>query len=65
MNRELGELVAVATAEGWRVTRRGSGHFMFFPADPAAPLVTASATPSDGRATKNLKARLRRSGLPV
>ena len=55
----LDELVAIARANGWRVDPTSDG-WAFKP-----PIITAHMTASDVRALDNLKARLRRQGLPI
>lgn len=70
--KRLKSYVRAAEAAGWRVELSGSGHWMFYPPKgtqhPAGGLagpVKVSATPSDGRAHKNMLADFRRLGLDV
>ena len=60
--RQLRSFIAAAEAQGWTVSRTGSDHWRFTPADPDAAIAIAPST-SAGRAADNLKSQLRRSGL--
>ena len=61
-DRELRALVELAEAQGWTVTPTRKSHLRFASPD-GVHLVIASGTASDRRATKNLRAQLRRAGL--
>lgn len=64
MRKELRILVQAADAQGWRVEQSGSGHYKFFPPDPAAGIVVVPATPHMGnRSWANTVADLRRAGM--
>src|SRR5271166_2296559 len=56
-------LVAAALAQGWSVTPTKGGHIKF--QSPQGNVVFAGGTPSDWRASRNLRAQLRRAGLAV
>lgn len=57
--KELARLVSIARDNGWRVDETADGYAF------KAPVVHAHMTASDVRAIDNLKAQLRRQGLPV
>lgn len=57
--KELARLIQVARANEWRVQETADG-YAFFP-----PVIHAHLTASDRRAIDNLKAKLRRHGLPI
>lgn len=60
--KAMGSIVALAEANGWRVERRRKATLMY-PADKALSPVVVHATPSDGRAIRNLLSELRKRGL--
>lgn len=62
---EIKRLVSIATSHGWQVSHTGKNHIKFVSPDPRVPIIIASGTPSDWRAVKDTKTRLRRAGLPV
>lgn len=63
---ELKQLIERAEACGWTVSRsRHSSHWKFLSPDRNVSPIYTSATPSDWRAVRNLRARLRRGGLCV
>lgn len=49
--------------QGWRIDPRKGGHDMAFPPDPTKRPVPLPGTPGEGRAIKNLIAKLRQSGF--
>lgn len=59
------KMIVTAMAQGWDVVRTGNGHICFFPKDKVFPPIYTSSTPGDPRAPRDLRARLRRSGLTV
>lgn len=61
--REIHDLRQLAESHGWVVTYTGSGHLRFKPPDGGA-VIFAPSTPSDRRAVLNVRAQLRRQGLP-
>lgn len=63
--RTLDCYAACARAQGWRVEPLRGGHVRFLPPRGTGRIVVASATASDHRAVRNLRADLRRAGLAV
>lgn len=63
--KEIRKLIKRARKQGWTVVTTGGGHLRWSPPDPERPFVITGATPSDYRAFKNIRARLRRAGLKV
>jgi len=61
--RDFRPLIDAAVAQGWQVSTTGGGHLKF--QSPAGRVVFAASTPSDWRASRNLRAELRRAGLSV
>ncbi len=61
--RDLRVAHDLAIAHGWRLESLGSGHLRWMP--PAGRFIVTASTPSDGRATRNIIAMLRRAGLPI
>lgn len=51
----------MALAQGWTIRRTGGDHFLWMA--PDGRRVYCGSTPSDVRAGKNQRARLRRAGL--
>lgn len=64
-HKGLSQLVKLAQSQGWLVERTQSGHIRFIPPSADRPMIVSSSTPSDHRSIKNLKARLKRSGLKM
>lgn len=62
-NGLLKQIIDAALDQGWEVKGGGKSHLKLIPADKTQSIVVASCTPSDPRATKNLLAQCRRSGL--
>jgi len=60
---EFRVLVDAAQAQGWTVGPTKSGHLKF--QSPTGAVVFASSSPSDWRASRNLRTTLRRAGLSV
>lgn len=58
---DLRKPLRAARKAGWGVEFTKGGHIRVTP--PDGPYIIMSATPSDGHATKNAKADLRRAGL--
>lgn len=58
---EREDLIKLAKAQGWTVDRTTKGHVKF--QNPQKQCAVGSGTPSDYRADKNLRARLKRLGL--
>lgn len=63
MAAEIKTLVKQAIAQGWRVRKLKSGHWMFLSPNTAVAPIVFSGTPSDYRAILNFKAALKRSGF--
>lgn len=64
-NKEIAQLARLAHENGWRVEPtkgRTGNHLAWFSPDGASRIISAS-TPSDYRAVRNLRSRLRRAGL--
>lgn len=61
--REVDQLVAAAVLNGW-VCRSGGKHYVLRSPD-GVTTVTVSKTPSDFRAVRNIRADLRRAGVPL
>jgi hypothetical protein len=62
-NKEIKALVRLAQERGWSVTDTRNGHLKF--QSPDGDIVFGPSTPSDWRSVKNMKAHLRRAGLPI
>lgn len=62
-DKETARLARHAEAAGWTVDKTRNNHIVF--AAPTGQKVFTSSTPGDKRATKNLRAQLRRAGLAV
>lgn len=60
MGSDLHQLLDVVRAQGWTVTKTGSGHWRCVPPDAAAQIVIV---PSTSTRLDNVRADLRRSGL--
>lgn len=60
--REVDALVAAAVLNGWRCRSTGK-HYVL--RGPDGQTVTVSKTPSDFRAVRNIRADLRRAGVPL
>ncbi len=63
--KELKQLIRIAREQGWKVEPTRKGHWWFRPPNPADGQVLVAGTPSDHRALKNAKAKLRQAGLDV
>lgn len=63
--KRIKDLMDAAKSAGWSVTKTGSGHWKFVPADKSQRIVHAPATSSDHRGVANIEADLRRSGLSL
>jgi len=61
LRKGVEEIIEAIQRQGWRV-RRGSKHYMVYPADPTKPPVAIPCTPSDHRSLLNIRADLRRRG---
>jgi predicted RNA binding protein YcfA (HicA-like mRNA interferase family) len=59
--RQQRKLAKQAKAQGWEIRRTRGDHLVWVA--PNGRKVYSSATPSDHRAVKNQRARLRRAGL--
>ena len=59
------DVVRLAEANGWRVSRTRKGHFKFMSPDKSQPIIHLSGTPSDTKTYICSMAQLRRHGLPV
>lgn len=59
--RELNDMFKKLLDQGWRVVQTPNNHFKCYPPG-GGPFVTTAGTPSDYRAIKNIRARLRRAG---
>ncbi len=57
------DIVDAALEQEWRVERTSKNQIQFFPPPPSKVIITASGTPSDWRAIKNLLSHLRREGF--
>lgn len=55
------DLIREAKRQGWVVATTGSGHLRL--TSPTGHIIVAARTPSDKRATLNLRARLRQRGV--
>jgi len=64
-NDSLKDFIRLATAQGWRVEQTAKQHWTFYPLDKSFSPITTSGTPSDFRAWKNCKSRLKRAGLQM
>ena len=62
-DKETARLAEQAESAGWTVGKTRNNHIVF--AAPTGQKVFTSSTPGDKRATKNLRAQLRRAGLAV
>lgn len=62
--KDVLKLVRHARAHGWSVRTTGSGHLKLVPPDKNRSFLVISKTPSDRRAYLNIRAALRRRGLP-
>lgn len=62
---DISKIVRVARAHGWTVTRSKSQHWKFVSPDRRVQPVFSSGTPSDWRSCRNLRAELKRHGLPI
>lgn len=60
---DLKEVLRELPRQGWRVERRGGGHYVAFPPDRSKQQVVFASTPSDHRALANTVSRLRKSGF--
>ena len=60
--RDLRRLVKTAIRCGWRLSVTGSGHLRL--TSPRGAVVYFGASPSDWRAPRNVRAQLRREGVP-
>ena len=64
MSRDITHLKRVASKAGWTVGMTNGGHVYFLPPTGGGKIYTSS-TPSDVKAIRNVKARLRRLGLSI
>jgi len=63
-NKEVGDLIQKARAQGWSVLHTGSGHYVFRSPDKTKPQVIVPSTPGGGnRSLQNARALLKKSGL--
>lgn len=58
-------LVEAALKAGWTVNHTKNCHVVFRSPDKTQPQIICPNTPSDRRASKNLRSQLRRAGLEV
>lgn len=58
--RDIDQVIAAIRAQGWMATLTNGGHWRL--ASPTGELVFCPSTPSDVRAIRNIRARLRRAG---
>jgi len=58
--KDLHKLIRDVKAQGWRVEHTGRNHLAF--RSPQGGTVYTASTPSDYRATKNIRKMLRRYG---
>lgn len=63
--KELRPIVKRARKQGWKVDVTRGGHVRFVPPPSGGSMVIASASASDSRAMKNLRAQLRRAGMEI
>ena len=63
-NQITNKCITAALEAGW-VVELERRHIAFISPDQSVPVIFAAATPSDHRAPKNLRARLRRAGLQI
>lgn len=63
--KRLKALIATAERADWTVSKTGSGHWRFVPAEKGSSIVIAPATSSDHRGVANVEAALKRSGLGI
>lgn len=64
-NPEIHPLIDAAREQEWRVDLTDGGHVRFLSCNRNVRPIYTSQTPSDWRAMRNLKSKLRRSGLRV
>lgn len=64
-NKEVGDLIQKARAQGWTVIGSSGGHWIFRSPDKSQAQVIVPGTPSDYRSMKNAKSALRRAGLTM
>ncbi len=62
MNSDVKDLVKHAEQHGWTCERTRNGHVRF--TSPKGATVFGPSTPSDRRSLLNVRAQLRREGLP-
>jgi len=60
-NKDLSNLVRVASKQGWVITYTNGGHLRWV--SPAGRTVFSSSTPSDRRSIKNIRKELRLRGF--
>ena len=64
MMDDLDKLIQSLRQSGWAtVTRSKGGHWKIHPADKSKSVIVAPFSPSDYRALKNLRSRLKREGF--
>lgn len=64
LKKDLHQLIKQAEAVGFRVTHTANGHYRWDSPLPECGPTFSPSTPSDKRALLNLRAHLRRVGLP-
>lgn len=62
--KEINALLCQADAAGWRIVRRGGGHFRCYSPDGQS-IITLPSSGGGGRGIANAKAAFRRAGLNV
>lgn len=63
-HKDLRKLVREMEKQGWTVEHMNSDHLRWYPPDGRDPVFSGS-TPSDWRALRNIKAKLRRRGADI
>lgn len=65
VSSDLQDLIQLAVDQDWKVEWTKGGHLRLTPPDPSKPQIFSASTPSDWRGVKNMRARMKRSGLKV
>lgn len=61
-NKDAHKILQQVEQAGWHIEKRKSGHYCIRP--PVGPQIIVSDSTSDCRALDNIRAQLRRAGLP-
>lgn len=64
-NPEFNELVVAAVEVGWRHEMLGNGHHRLVPPDTSKPMLVFPGTSRNFHSYGNLRAALKRNGVPV